>query len=55
MLREDIEKVSTSLSNSLARKADTREVDRLSLILSNKADNENVTNVLAGLKVDMNE
>ena len=55
MLREDIEKVSTSLSHTLARKADVREVERLQQAVSNKAENENVTSVLAGMKVDFNE
>ena len=55
MLREDIEKVSTSLSQSLTRKADAREVERLSAVVANKAENENVTSVLAGMKVDFNE
>ena len=51
MIREEIDKVHNSLTVSVAQKADARELDHVTKILSNKADSDHIAN----LKIDFNE
>ena len=51
MIREEIDKVHNSLTVTVAQKADARELDHVTQLLSNKADNDHIAN----LKIDFND